>query len=524
MSILPAASSPVAQPAPSGPPDAAPARKVLLLVLDGLRPDSIDARTTPNLARIAGEGVTFTRSRTGFPSETMVGAATLMTGAWPERSGVTSNWMPVPGGPFGGVELKTLEGIDQMARGYGGAALTARSMFQALAGAGKTSAFVGKEGPAELAHRAGATWSVSTTGSYEGAAGAQARARLGGAPPLAQLVREAAGPAPGQGKLDDSARSSWLVKAAAAVDATLGPDLLGVWLTDPDRTQHAHGLGTANQASALRRADAAVGELLLDLQRRGVREHTDIVLMSDHGFSDYLHEEPRPDLERTLKAAGLDVSHIVGSGNNFQVRFARPPTRRDFDRMRQALATSPFADQVMTVIDNPRTVRGDTRRNERLTGRDLRQGSARAVDAYIVLRRDEDRGAHVPAKGGRLKAGHGSLGWTDLNNTLVVAGPGFERAAPGAAPLQSANAAGLVDVAPTILHLLGAPRPSTSQGRVLSEALAPGGVRTGTVSQLPSTRTTATADVRLGQRLIRTELVTEQVDDVDYFVELRTRG
>jgi phosphonoacetate hydrolase len=520
MSIQPAASSPVAQPTPSGPP--APARKVLLLVLDGLRPDSIDARTTPNLARLADGGVTFTRSRTGFPSETMVGAATLMTGAWPERSGVTSNWMPVPGGPFGGVELKTLEGIDQMARGYGGRALTATSLFQALAGAGKTSAFVGKEGPAELAHRAGATWSVSTAGSYEGPPGAKARARLGSAA-LAKLVHDAGGPAPGQGKLDDSSRSSWLVKAAAAVDAALGPDLLGVWLTDPDRTQHAHGLGTANQASALRRADAAVGELLLDLQRRGVREHTDIVLMSDHGFSDHLHAEPR-DLERTLRAAGLDVSHIVGSGNNFQVRFARPPSRHDFDRMREALANSPFADQVMTVIDNPRTVRGDTRRNERLTGRDLRQGSARAVDAYIVLRRDEDRGAHVPAKGGRLKAGHGSLGWTDLNNTLVVAGPSFERAAPGAAPLQSANAAGLVDVAPTILHLLGASRPATSQGRVLSEALAPGGIRTGTVSQLPSTRTTAAADVRLGQRLVRTELVTEQVDDVDYFVELRTAG
>jgi phosphonoacetate hydrolase len=506
---------------PSG--DAAPRsrRRVLLVVLDGLRADSIDPAAMPNVTALAARGVQFTHARTGFPSETMVGAGELFTGAWPERSGITSNWMPVPGGPINGVELKSLEGIDEMARGYGGRVLGATSLFQALARAGRTSAVIGKEGPAELAHRAGATWSVSSAGSYESRAGERARGRIG-APALDQVVRAGAGEAPPQGSFDDSARSSWFVRAAAAVDAALAPDLLAVWLTDPDRTQHSHGLQTPNQASAIRRADAAVGALLLDLERRGQLANTDVVLTSDHGFSHHDHSTPERDIEGTLRAAGLRPSHILGSGNNFQVRFATPPSRDDFERMRAAIAASPFADQVMTVIDNPRVVRGDTRRDERLTGRDLRQGSARAVDAYIVLR--ERDGSFVPARRSSLKAGHGSLGWSDLNNALVVAGPSFERARAGQAPLRSANAAGIVDVAPTILELLGAPRARTMQGRVLREAMAPGGDRHGTVDELPAVRTTASADVRLGERLVRTELVTERVDDTDYFVELRTHG
>jgi arylsulfatase A-like enzyme len=511
-------------------------KRVLLLVLDGMRPGSISAATTPTLARLAERGVTFTRSRTGFPSETMVGAGELFSGAWPERNGITSNWMIAPGQDREGIELKSLKGIDEMARSYRGRALTSTSVFQALASAGLTSAIIGKEGPAELAWRAGATWAVSSGGSHE-----DARARgIGtqrGAAPLAQLVADAAGPAPESGKEDDSARSEWLAKVAGAVDAKLAPDLLAVWLTDPDKTQHGHGLDTDNQLSALRKADAAVGALLTQLASRGELDDLDIVITSDHGFSEHLTGVER-DLDATLQAAGLDVSHVVPSGNSHLVRFTNPPTARDLARLRAVIASSPFAGDVATVIVNPRRVRGrDSRHDARLTGRDLRLGSTRAADVLVVYRREDAgaptgengrrrrRGASLPARAGTMVAGHGSLGWSDLNNTLVVSGPSFERALPGAAPLRTRNAAGIVDVAPTILQLLGAPVPRSMQGRVLREALAElGGVGNGTVEHVRSSRNVAIADVILGSRTIRTELETEHAGGVDYHVALRTSG
>lgn len=495
-------------------------RRVLLLVLDGLRPDSIDAATTPNLAALAARGVSYDRSRTGFPSETMVGAGELWAGAYPETSGITANWMPVPGGPRDGIELKSLDGIDRLAAAHGGRALGGTSLFEALAAAGRTGLVIGKEGPTELALRSGATWAVSTAGAWESATGRPVGAA--GRTPIGDLVRRAAGAAPPPGAADDGARSDWFVRVAGALDAALAPDLLAVWLTDPDKTQHGHGLGSGSQAAALRQADAAVGALLADLARRGQLDSTDVVVTSDHGFSEHLPGRG-PELAEALDTAGLSTSSVVASGNAHMVTFAEPPTATTFARLRDVVAASPFAADVMTIVDNPRGgVAGDGRRDGRLTGHDLRHGSERAPDAWVVYRREED--AHVPAKPGTTVAGHGSLGWSDLNNVLLLAGPGIEQARAGTAPLRTDAPAGIVDVAPTILNLLGAHAPATMHGRVLREALAPGGTRDGAVDDVARSRTSATADTRIGDRVVRTTLQTDHVDGTDYFAGLVTQG
>lgn len=115
------------------------------------------------------------------------------------------------------------------------------------------------------------------------------------------------------------------------------------------------------------------------------------------------------------------------------------------------------------------------------------------------------------------------MGWSDLNNTLVVAGPGFERARPGTSAIRTRNAAGIVDVSPTILHLFGIAAPASMEGRVLLEALAEGGMGDGHVRPLASTLRTAWSDALLGRRYVRTGLVTEWLaDGSSYFVGLRT--
>ncbi len=60
---------------------------------------------------------------------------------------------------------------------------------------------------------------------------------------------------------------------------------------------------------------------------------------------------------------------------------------------------------------------------------------------------------------------HTSLSRFDMHNTLVAAGPDFKR--DWTDPLPSGN----IDVAPTILFLLGAPNPPPMDGRILAEAL-----------------------------------------------------
>jgi hypothetical protein len=67
-----------------------------------------------------------------------------------------------------------------------------------------------------------------------------------------------------------------------------------------------------------------------------------------------------------------------------------------------------------------------------------------------------------------LTSDHGSMSPWNVRNTLVAWGPDFKRGVKARAP------AGNVDVAPTVLALLGIEEQEGMDGRVLAEALAGG--------------------------------------------------
>lgn len=68
-----------------------PARRAILFVLDGLRADT--AMTMPTLVGLRERGNAFI-ARVGQPSLSLPGWTAMLTGAWQEVSGVTSNWYP----------------------------------------------------------------------------------------------------------------------------------------------------------------------------------------------------------------------------------------------------------------------------------------------------------------------------------------------------------------------------------------------------------------------------------------------
>src|SRR5262245_41352333 len=90
------ASAPPAQTPSLPPPTAAPApqptaakvdprKRVIVMVWDGLRPDSIEPTVTPELARLRDQrGVNFSDHHSIYPTFTMMNAAGFATGA---RSG-----------------------------------------------------------------------------------------------------------------------------------------------------------------------------------------------------------------------------------------------------------------------------------------------------------------------------------------------------------------------------------------------------------------------------------------------------
>jgi predicted AlkP superfamily pyrophosphatase or phosphodiesterase len=65
--------------------------KVLVMGIDGVRPDVLAEVPTPKLDALAAEGSFTAHARTGFPSVSGPGWSSLLIGVWPEKHGVTDN-------------------------------------------------------------------------------------------------------------------------------------------------------------------------------------------------------------------------------------------------------------------------------------------------------------------------------------------------------------------------------------------------------------------------------------------------
>ena len=74
--------------APPGPP---PVPKVLVIGIDGVRPDVLAEVPTPHLDALAAEGAFTARARTSLPTVSGPAWSSLLIGVWPDKHGVTNN-------------------------------------------------------------------------------------------------------------------------------------------------------------------------------------------------------------------------------------------------------------------------------------------------------------------------------------------------------------------------------------------------------------------------------------------------
>src|SRR5215510_13562049 len=70
---------------------AKPEHHVVVVVWDGMRPDSVSEQNTPGLWNLAREGTAFRNHHAVYPSATMVNGTTMVTGVYPGKSGIIAN-------------------------------------------------------------------------------------------------------------------------------------------------------------------------------------------------------------------------------------------------------------------------------------------------------------------------------------------------------------------------------------------------------------------------------------------------
>jgi arylsulfatase A-like enzyme len=266
-------------------------------------------------------------------------------------------------------------------------------------------------------------------------------------------------------------RNEWTTSALLGPLWTNGvPALTLLWLSEPDSSQHAAGPGSPKAMAAIESSDRQLAAVTAELDRRGLRDKTDIFVVSDHGFSTV---EKSVDVSEVLRDAGFPVARdfkstprrgdilVVGQGGSvlFYVIGHHSKTVR---KLVGFLQRQDFTGTLFT--------------REQMPGAfTLEQGklqSPEAPDVVLSLRWSSEKSSPgIPGlvlSDGTSQPGtgaHGSLSRFDLHNTLVGAGPDLKRNFTDTLPT------GNTDLAPTILWLLGVEPKEPLDGRILSETL-----------------------------------------------------
>ena len=447
----------------------APAKKAVICVFDGLRPDRVSAALMPNLWRFARGGVWFRQSRSAFPSVTRVATTSFATGSKPETHGIMNNKFYCPA-VLADRLLDTSSRSDLRAAeaALDGRFVEAGGLGCALASAGKSFAVVhtGSPGSAYLvSHKAAAHghW----TFSIHGHAHTQT-------PAAVHEVVDRFGPLPESAppKFDDVDYG-----ADVLIEHVLKkrcPDVALIWFSEPDTSYHYREIGSADAVAITKRVDEHFGRILEAVAALPDADETVVIAMSDHG---QIATAEHVDVHGMLGDAGLRCADHPGAGIDavFGLGIALDITLFDkngakLEAATAALMAHPAIGMIFSRSKSPEegVVPGT------LPYSAVGIEHARAADLTCVLRSSTDQDHHglpgkaacttpidVPLGGGM----HGGLNPYEQNTMLAFGGVGL----PALGQIE--DPADLTDIVPTILSLLGAPIPGSMSGRPLAAAI-----------------------------------------------------
>ena len=253
--------------------------KLLLISIDGLRADALDRGLSPNLSRLADEGVRARWMTPSYPSLTFPNHYTIVTGLRPDHHGIVHNTMQDP--VLGRFSLGDRDAVSDP-RWWGGEPIWVGAEKAGIRSA--TCAWPGSEAPIQDIHPS--RWQV-----FDGSITPTAR------------VDTVLG---------------WLGERGA--DA---PRLLTLYFDQADHAGHDHGPDSPEYAQAISVTDAAIGRLLAGMARQNTLDSTDIVVVSDHGMATV-----EPDHTIALEdMVPAEDAQVVATGQSIGIE--PRPGRRD---------------------------------------------------------------------------------------------------------------------------------------------------------------------------------------------------
>jgi arylsulfatase A-like enzyme len=254
-------------------------------------------------------------------------------------------------------------------------------------------------------------------------------------------------------------------------------DFIVVWLSEPDHSLHHAGVGSPEVRLALAAVDRAVGEILDGLERRGIRDQFDILLISDHGHSSVSSRRSLGEhLDRVVREQFPDIPQLLTASD-----FVYPspehaaPSRVELEMLVEWLLGQPWCGAVFGGRPETRSLPGVLPLEEIWGGY---RGDRSPLFAVNPAWSHAPNGYGMPGiiacltEHAALRATHGSASPHELHAFAVTSGPSFDAGETSCVP------AGAQDLAPTVLSLLGVETGHRFDGRLLSEVFKGNGATT----------------------------------------------
>lgn len=444
-------------------------RYLVLIVMDGFRPDYMQLAPMHHLHALMNTGTSYSRAWVGqLETETPTGHATLVTGVYPRKHGVlgfgwrdaaTQNfsWMPT--------DMRQLQAGNMERLIEAGGVPTISDLIHRSYPGSKTASLSGEKYYAADAMGTGADYILygKTFGQR------MAILAMGQHVPPASTHFQSAGvnqePYPEVQDLLAARLTALLVR-------TVRPRAMLINLPGTDIEGHITGgvIDRKAMARVVAGADHAIGVILAAYKQAGLYNRTDFIVTADHGMVPNSHLVPFKTMYagvRATKALYLEDDFLTTGGYLYLRNPADAPAVAAYMAARhypgvegglyrvQSGSSYAFkADPSTAAALGPALTRAYL---------DLSDTLATPTGPEVVLPYAEDTmGLRVPHQ---IHWGnHGGLSWRTQHIPLVISGPGVAHGV-------SAFPAQLVDVAPTMERLLGLPIPRGVDGVVLANAL-----------------------------------------------------
>lgn len=445
---------------------------VILIVWDGMRPDLVGAELTPHLHAFMERGAVYRRAVGVFPSVTRPTTSSVSTGAYPAGHGVIANLLVGPPGDRAPIDTGQRADLERLRAVNDGRILRLPTLAEALVAAGKRVVAMGSgsSGQVTLLDPERTATTIHTDFTWPD--------------PLMATLHERFGPPPAK-VIPVQAAHDWLTDIFLDyVLPEIEPDVVLMWLCEPDASQHACGLGSPEAAAAIRGNDARLGRILAAIDAGGVP--TTVIVASDHGHSTVTGMVYLSD---ALQGAGFGAALF-----REQIRTAdsmiliedgpgAPALRDDVGAwLREQPWIGAFVNWGNVATDG--TLAPATLWNDRDPSAlpcaptfsyshawtktpNVHGVAGSSLAGYVAALADFER-LQGPIIGlNRLTSTHGTLGPRDQRTLLTLGGAAIR---PSSLDLP----AGVVDIAPTILALLGLPPLPDADGRALIESFVHG--------------------------------------------------